>query len=88
MSLPDAKILETTVTPNADGSVVRLQIADGSLDPASYSILLEISVKIPIPRLAALAQIEHDALDFADSVLSELARQKKEELRTGRRGGP
>lgn len=85
-ALPDAKILETTVTPNAGGAVVRLQIADGPLDPASYSILLELSVKIPLPRLATLAQIERDAMDLANSVLAALLRQKKDELKAGRQG--
>ena len=80
MTLPDAKILETTVVPNADWSVVRLQISDGSPDPASGSIHLTLSVRIQPPRLARLAQVEHDAMDFANSVLADLVRQKKDEL--------
>ena len=83
MTLPDAKILETTVIPNADGSVVRLQISDGSPDLASGSIHLNLSVKIPLRYLATLAQIEHDAMDLANSVLAALVRQKKDELRPG-----
>jgi len=83
MTLPDAKILETTVIPNADGSIVRLQISDGSLDLASGSMRLNLSVQIPLPRLATLAQIEHDAIDLAHSVLAELLRQKKRDLRSG-----
>jgi len=83
MTLPAAKILETTVTPSAGGAVVRLQISDGSLDPASGTMRLSLSVQILLPRLATLAQIEHDAMDFANSVLADLLRQKKTELRSG-----
>jgi hypothetical protein len=80
MTLPNAKIFETTVVPYDGGSVVRLQISDGSPDPASGSIHLTLSVQIQPHRIARLAQIEHDAMDFANSVLADLVRQKKAEL--------
>ncbi|MDE2112137.1 MAG: hypothetical protein KGJ79_13420 [Alphaproteobacteria bacterium] len=80
MELPDAKIRETTVIPDEDGLIVRLQIYDGELEPPSYSINLVLSVQIPLAPKSALAKIEHDTLDFADSVLAALVRQKKEEL--------
>lgn len=88
MTLPAAKILETTVIPNADGLVVRLQISDGSLDPASGSIHLSLSVQIQPPPLAPLAQIERDAMDWANSVLADLVRQTNAELHPGRQGRP
>ena len=80
MTLPNAKIVETTVVPNAGGSVVRLQISDGLPDLASGSIHITLSVQIQPPRIARLAQIEHDAMDFANSVLADLVRQKHAEL--------
>lgn len=83
-ALPNAKILETTLIPNAGGSVVRIQISDGSLDPASYSMRLDLSVAIQHSALTALAQIEHDAMNFANSVLAELVRQKEADLKRGR----
>jgi|HubBroStandDraft_6_1064221.scaffolds.fasta_scaffold20951_2 hypothetical protein len=85
MTLPNAKILETTVVPSADGFVVRLQISDGSLDPASGTIRLTLSVPLPASRLPMLAEIERDAIDLAHSVLAALLRQKKDEMGSGRR---
>lgn len=75
--LPDARILETTVTPNADGLAIRLLIADGSLDPASGTMRLEIAVQIPPHGRATLARIELEAMDLANSVLAALCREKK-----------
>ena len=80
MTLPDAKILETTVIPDGANSIVRIQIADGELEPPSYSINLSLSVQIPVAPKTPLAQIEHDAIDLAHSVLSDLLRQKKDVL--------
>jgi hypothetical protein len=53
--LPDAKVRETTVIPNAGGSVVRIQISDAKLDPASYSINLNLSVDSAFPFSLACA---------------------------------
>jgi len=80
MTLPDAKILETSVKPAGDNSIVRIQISDGPLEPPAYSTLLQISVEIPVAPKTLLAQIEHDAIDFANSILAALVRQKKDEL--------
>ena len=85
MELPNARIRETTVVPDGDGLIVRLQIYDGELEPPSYSINLVLSVQIPLGPKSALAQIEHDAMDLANSVLADLVRQKKEELRQNQR---
>lgn len=80
MELPDATIRETTVIPNGDHSIVRIQISDGSLDPAAYSMLLNLCVQIPLAPKTPLAEIERNAMDFANSVLAALVRQKKDEL--------
>ncbi len=77
LPLPDARILETTVTPNAAGSTIRLVISDESLDPASGTIRLTLSVQIRPRTRATLASIELDAMDFANSVLAALCREKK-----------
>ena len=80
MGLLDAKIVETTVTPDAKGYVVQLHISDapppvlqsddGSPLPASSDILLVLSVRVQVDDpLAALAQFQWTATNDADSVL-------------------
>lgn len=84
MTVPNAKILETTVTPNARGSVVQLQISDAPLDAEAWAIRLTLSVQIPAYRLPLVAHVEREAINIADDVLAALLRNMAEEIQAGR----
>lgn len=83
MSLPNAKILETTILPDAGGVTVRLQIADAplqSLDAASAGFHLALSVRLPAYQSPLLVHMEREAIDVAHTVLSALLRDLKDEI--------
>lgn len=84
MAVIDAKIHETTVTPNADGALVQLRISDASPGDADAANRLILAVQVPAVGLAPLAEIERQALDLADTALQALLREKADQLK-GRR---
>ncbi len=84
MAVPNAKILETTVIPNAGGSLVQLQISDAPLDAEAWAIRLTLSVQIPAYRLPLLAHVEREAINIADDVLGTLLRTMAEEIQKSR----
>jgi hypothetical protein len=85
MILPAAKILETTVTPDKDGQIVRLQISDGSLDPASPATFrLALTAKLPAYRFPLVTHVEREAMKLAEAVLAQRLRETGEELQKSR----
>ena len=84
MTVLEAKILETIVTPNADGAVVQIQISDAPLDAEAWAIRLTLAVQGPLARRPLLDQVQHDAIDQANTALAALLRDLKEKIATGR----
>jgi hypothetical protein len=90
--LPNAKVLQTTITPNERGLLVRLSVSDGSLVPASDeppdqphgAIRVDILVQIERDGAPLLPRIEWQALRLAGAVLADLERQKGAEARNAR----
>ncbi len=88
--LLNAKIRATTVTPNADGCFVEIQVSDGEA-PTDESaaapppiVHLSVGVQIPASHLPTSASIQKDAMHFAACVLAALVRDKDEEIGGGR----
>ena len=84
MALFDAKILQTIVSPDENGSIVQLQISDalprsddGSPLPASSAISLILAVRVQGDARTALDQLQREAIDGADSVLQMFLRDLK-----------
>jgi hypothetical protein len=80
--MADAEIRQTTVTPDADGSIVRLQISDAPLQSESATMLLDMTVKLPeytAPLL--IAQFQRQALRVAMEVLRSFERRIIQEIR-------
>lgn len=87
--LPKANLLQTTVTPNELGLLVRLVVSDGPLEPPSIDapdppesrIRMEMSVQIDEQRgLPRLASIERETLNIANAVLQTMVWKKDDEL--------
>jgi hypothetical protein len=61
--VPSAEIRETTVTPDADGSIVRLHISDVPLAVEhTPAIRIMIEAKLPPYRTALLEQYQREAI--------------------------
>ncbi|MFI5021148.1 MAG: hypothetical protein ACHQRJ_05785 [Alphaproteobacteria bacterium] len=87
--MPDAKILATTVTPNASGAIVELQISDAPLDAEVWAIRLNLSVQIPDFDLPLLAHLQREAMRIADKALDALTRAiEREVLQTSHNVSP
>jgi hypothetical protein len=78
----DVEIRETTITPDADGSIVRLQISDVPPPYESATMLLDVTVKLPeytAPPL--LAQLQRQAIRAAMEVLRAFDQSLIQEIR-------
>lgn len=80
--MPDVEIRTTTITPDADGSIVRLQISDALPPFESAKMLLELTVKLPeyIEPLL-MAQFQRQAIRAAQEVIRTLDQKLVEEIR-------
>jgi hypothetical protein len=78
--MADAKILETTITQDADGVIVQLQISDAPPLAEDAAIRLVLTVRVPEYRTPLLAHLERAAMTEARNVLSALLQSKAQEI--------
>jgi hypothetical protein len=80
--MPDVEIRATTITPDADGSIVRLQLSDAPLQAQYATTLLDVTVKLPEytdPLL--MAQLQRQAIRAAMDVFRALDQSLLQEIR-------
>ena len=80
--MPNAEIRETTVTPDADGSIVRLHISDVPLeDEYTPAIRILIEAKLPDyePPLL-LGQLQREAMKIAQNALTPILEKLAKEI--------
>jgi hypothetical protein len=80
--MPDVEIRETTITPDVDGSSVRLQISDVPPPYESATMLLDVTVKLPeytAPPL--MVQMQRQAIRAAMEVFRSLDQSLLQEIR-------
>lgn len=70
--MPAAQILETIVTPNADGAIVQLYISDAARDAEDAAIRLALTVSIPAFQSPLLIHIQRAAIEAATNALRDL----------------
>ena len=80
MALTDSIILETVVSPVANGTIIRIQIADaplqdGVMDADAGDIHIDLTVRLPNAANPRLASIHREAINRAQQVLGALAQQ-------------
>lgn len=78
--MADAQILQTTVTQDAGGAVVQLQISDAPLLAEDAAIRLILTVRVPGFLTPLLAHLERAAMTEARNVLSALLQSKGQEI--------
>lgn len=59
------EIRETTVSPDGDGSIVRLQISDAPPPYESATMHLQLTVRLPAYEPPLLAHLQREAIDAA-----------------------
>jgi hypothetical protein len=74
MALDDAKILETTLTPDGGETIVRLAISDVSPrdEQGTATIDIQITVRLPAAESPLLGALQREATGRARDVLSRL----------------
>ena len=80
MALDDAIIFETVVSPVANGTIVRIQIADaplrdGEMDADAGDIHIDLTVRLPNAANPRLASVHREAINRAQHVLGRLAQE-------------
>jgi hypothetical protein len=81
-TLPKPEVLRTTITPDGDGTIVELQVSDGSLLDESPATRITLSIRLGSYELPLLAHLEQIALRKASEIPGELADQIGLQLRT------
>ena len=71
--MPNAKIQETTVSPDASGATVQLQISDVPLPAEDAAIRITLAVRVPAYRCPLLAHYQREAIQIALDQLRDLA---------------
>lgn len=75
----NVEILETIVTPDANGTLVQLQISDKPLLAEDAAIRLVLTVRVPALELPLLVHLQREAMkvgsDALRAVLQDLASQ-------------
>jgi hypothetical protein len=81
--MPKVEIRETTIIPDADGSVVRLQLSDAPLQSESVTTLLVVTVTLPEYTAPSLiVQLQRQAILAAMEILREFDQSLLQEIRT------
>jgi hypothetical protein len=78
--MPDVEIRETTIGPDADGAIVRLQLSDAPLLSESATIRIDLSVRLPEYKLPLLAHFQREAMQMAIEVLRKLDREIDQDI--------
>jgi hypothetical protein len=74
------EIRETTVLPDENGAIVRLQISDAPLLSEDAAIRLILAVRVPAFQSPLLAQLEREAMKAAIEALRGLVQDKAKEI--------
>jgi hypothetical protein len=80
--MPDVEIRETTIIPDANGSIVRLQLSDAPPQAEYATMLLDVTVKLPeytAPPL--MAQLQRQAIRAVMEVLRAFDQSLLQEIR-------
>ena len=80
MALADATIVETVVSPTDNGTIIRIQIADatlqdGLMDADAGDIHIDLTVRLPNAANPRLASIHREGINRAQQVLNQLAQE-------------
>lgn len=79
--MANAEIRETMITPDVDGTIVRLRISDVPLvDEHTAATQLVVEIKVPQYETPMLAHLQQKALDLAIQDLQELRKKLTFEL--------
>jgi hypothetical protein len=84
VTMPNAKILQTIVTPDASGSRIQLEVSDASQLDEEADIRITIAVHVPDFEPTALPHLQRHALSVAQEALGVIRQTLAEEL-TGTR---
>ena len=80
--MPDVEIRATTVAPDADGSIVRIQLSDAPLQAESATMLLDVTVKLPeYTEPPLMAQLQRQAIRAAMEVFRKVDQNLLQEIR-------
>jgi hypothetical protein len=73
--MPDVEIRATTITPDADRSIVRLQLSEAPQQAEYATMLLDVTVKLPgyiAPPL--MARLQRQAIRAAMDIFARLTK--------------
>jgi hypothetical protein len=70
--MTDVAIRETTVTPLADGTVVRLQMSDAPLLDESATMILDVRMRLTRSGVSVLEHLQIEVMTKTQEILNSL----------------